>query len=122
MCLMRHTQEEYRTGVPTRLNRDRPETRLWRMATGAQRVRARAASVWRQLISAAVVYALVVQAFAFGSLGGRFTATTEPGQSSPASELCLHDSTPSSPLSPVPQQGDCIHCVLCVAGGHHAFT
>jgi hypothetical protein len=92
------------------------------MAIGAHHVRPRTGGVWRQLTSAAVAYALVVQAFAFGLLGGQLTATTATGQSSPAFEICLHDSTTSSPLSPVPLQGDRIHCVFCIAGSHHAFT
>jgi hypothetical protein len=92
------------------------------MAIGAHHVRPRTGGVWRQLTSAAVVYALVVQAFAFGLLGGQLAATTATDESSPAFEICLHDSIPSSPLSPAPRQDDRIHCVFCIAGTHHAFT
>src|ERR1700730_2751453 len=79
------------------------------------------ACAWRRLTAVVAVYALVLQAFAFGLAGGQIAANAATDQSSPGFELCLHD-VDSTPSAPAPVHGDHVHCIFCMAGGHHAFV
>jgi hypothetical protein len=74
---------------------------------------------WRRLVSAAAVYALVMQPLLLGIIGTQF-ANASAVEGFSLSQLCLHN-TDGSPLAPADQTKHPAHnhCLLCFTGAFH---
>jgi hypothetical protein len=74
---------------------------------------------WRSLLSVIVAYAVAIQSLLIGVAG--FSMPADAGQSAPAFELCLHDTSgaPELPASK-PDLSDCARCIFCFAGDFDA--
>jgi hypothetical protein len=74
---------------------------------------------WRRLVSAAVIYALVMQPLLLGVVGTQL-ANASALEGFSLSQLCLHN-TDGSPIAPAdqPKHPAHDHCSLCFAGAFH---
>ena len=74
---------------------------------------------WRRLVSAAAIYALIMQPLLLSLIGDQFANASTLDDLS-LSQLCLH-ATDGSPLSPADQQKHPAdhHCDLCFARAFH---
>jgi hypothetical protein len=103
------------TGVATRTG----PTILVSMGTGQNRVSLGLRRFWRRLVSAAAIYALVMQPLLLSVVGTQFANAAALDDFS-LSQLCLH-ATDGSPVAPADQQKHPArnHCLLCFAGAFH---
>jgi hypothetical protein len=76
--------------------------------------------LWRQLLSCALVYALVLQGMLF-ALGGAQLAAAVSTAPSPAIEVCLHDPADAAGLPDGHANGK-VHCPFCLAATHQAMA
>ena len=74
---------------------------------------------WRRLVSAAAIYALVMQPLLLAVVGTQLANAAALNDFS-LSQLCLH-ATDGSPVAPADQQKHPAHnhCLLCFAGAFH---
>ena len=81
--------------------------------------RIRTGPLWRQLLSCALIYALVLQGIVF-ALGGvqLAAASADPA---PAIEICLHDPADGAGL-PDGGADSKVHCPFCLAAAHQAIA
>lgn len=79
------------------------------------------ACVWRRIVGATLIFALVLQGLLLGSINGALAAGVAKDR--PAFELCRHEAA----ISPAPASGlplyddsDCSrYCSFCLAAGNH---
>jgi hypothetical protein len=79
----------------------------------------RAGPLWRQLLSCALAYALVVQGMLFALGGARQAAAS--ADAVPAIEICLHDPADAAGL-PDGRADSKVHCPFCLAAAHQAIA
>jgi hypothetical protein len=72
---------------------------------------------WQRLVSAAAIYALIIQPLLL-SVAGAQLANAAAIDDVSLSQLCLH-ATDGSPLAPADQHPVGHHCVLCFTGAFH---
>jgi hypothetical protein len=72
---------------------------------------------WRKLVSAAAIYALVMQPLLVALVGTQF-AQAAALEDVALSQLCSHQ-TGGSPAAPADQHPSHNHCLLCFAGAFH---
>lgn len=89
------------------------------MGTGQTRADLGLRRFWRRLVSAAAIYALVMQPLLLAVVGTQIANATALDDIS-LSQLCLH-ATDGSPAAPADQQEHPAHnhCLLCFAGAFH---
>jgi hypothetical protein len=77
-------------------------------------------SFWRRLITAAAIYALVVQPLLF-AIAGTQLAEASALEDVSLSQLCLHqaDGNPAAPADQQQKHSTDNHCMLCFAGAFH---
>jgi hypothetical protein len=76
--------------------------------------------IWRQLLSCALAYALIVQGILF-ALGGAQLTGAASAEASSTVEICLHDPADATGLPNGHADGR-VHCPFCLAGAHHAIA
>ena len=76
--------------------------------------------IWRQLLSCALAYALIVHGMLF-ALGGAQLIGAASAEASSAVEICLHDPADASGL-PNGHADGTVHCPFCLAGAHQAIA
>ncbi len=93
--------------------------KLVNMGTGQSHVGLRPRRIWRRLVGAAVIYALLMQPLLL-AMAGIQTAHAAALDEVSLSQLCLHASD-GSPIAPDDHTGHPAedHCPLCFAGAFH---
>ena len=79
----------------------------------------RTGPLWRQLLSCAFAYALVVQGILFALGGAQLAAAS--ADAAPSIEICLHDPADTAGL-PVGHADGTVHCPFCLAAAHQAIA
>ena len=89
------------------------------MGTGQNHANLGLKRLWRSLVSAAAIYALVMQPLLVAVVGTQLAQASALDELS-LSQLCLHN-TDGSPVAPADQQKHPAHnhCLLCFAGAFH---
>jgi hypothetical protein len=81
--------------------------------------------IWRRIVGAALVLALVIQGLSFALASGALAAKLSTDLPWSASELCQHDqNSATGPSTGLPaSDADCDkHCISCLAVGTHIFA
>jgi hypothetical protein len=80
----------------------------------------RTGPLWRQLLSCALAYALVLQGILF-ALGGAQLAAAASAEAAPSIEICLHDPADAAGL-PDSHADSKAHCPFCLTAAHQAIA
>ena len=89
------------------------------MGTGSNQASSKLPLFWRRLVSAAAIYALVMQSLLLAVAGTQLAQASALDDVS-LSQLCLHNSD-GNPVAPADQEKHPAqdHCLLCFAGAFH---